>query len=217
VSTNDVQEWAGRLYDQQAAQLVLYGRALGLSHAEAEDVLHETFRALLVLGARPEQPEHYLVRSVRNRALNYRRGWWRRLARELEARRWFEPAEPEDPLESRLADALAGLPQSQREVIVLKIWHRLTFGAIGQLLACSPHTAAGRFRYGLVRLRRLLTGVPGWDSPEAWESGVVPGRPGGGPPRREPAPDSSPSADAIPAAPPLPAACLSAPHPSFAP
>jgi RNA polymerase sigma-70 factor (ECF subfamily) len=148
--------WAGRLYDAKAAPLVLYGRALGLSHAEAEDVLHETFRALLALEAAPEQPEHYLVRSFRNRALNYRRSWWRRLARELEAARWFEPAEPEDPAEARLAAALAGLPQEQREVIVLKIWHRLTFAAIGRLQDISPHTAAGRFRYGVARLRRVL-------------------------------------------------------------
>lgn len=217
VSTDDLQEWAGRLYDAQAAQLILYGRALGLSHAEAEDVLHETFRALLALGVRPEQPGPYLVRSFRNRALNHRRGWWRRLTRELEARRWFEPGEPEDPLESRLAGALAGLPQAQREVIVLKIWHRLTFGAIGQLLACSPHTAAGRFRYGLVRLRRVLAGVPGEEGPEAWESAARSGLPGGGPPRREPAPGPGPLSGALPAAPPLPAACLPAPNPGFAP
>ncbi len=156
VSTDCQVGWAERLYDAHATQLVLYGRALGLSHAEAEDVLHETFRALLALDAEPEQPAHYLLRSFRNRVLNHRRSWWRRLARELEAVRWFEPAEPEDPAAQRLAEALVGLPPEQREVIVLKIWHRQTYAAIGRLLDISPNTAAGRFRYGLARLRRTL-------------------------------------------------------------
>lgn len=156
MNTDSQVGWAERLYDTHAAQLVLYGRALGLSHAEAEDVLHETFRALLALEAEPEQPAHYLLRSFRNHALNHRRGWWRRLARELEAVRWFEPPELEDPAAQRLADALAGLPSEQREVIVLKIWYRQTYAAIGRLLDISPNTAAGRFRYGLARLRRML-------------------------------------------------------------
>lgn len=149
-------KWVEALYDERAAGLLLYGRALGLAHGEAEDVLHETFRALLALEVPPEEPAHYLVRSYRNRALNHRRGWWRRLAREIEAHRWFEPAEPSDPREERLAQALAGLPADQREVIVLKIWQRLTFAAIGEALGQSPNTVAGRYRYGLQRLRRRL-------------------------------------------------------------
>jgi RNA polymerase sigma-70 factor (ECF subfamily) len=203
VSIDDPKAWAGRLYDAKAARLVLYGRALGLSHAEAEDVLHETFRALLALDEAPQQPGHYVVRSFRNRALNYRRGWWRRLARELEAVRWFEPTEAADPAEQRLTAALAGLPPEQREVIVLKIWHRLTFAQIARLLDCSPNTAAGRFRYGVVRLRRVLAAVrqeqpaeePGWaQSPVTPESiGPCPTRSFlGGPLSRRDPPGNSP-------------------------
>lgn len=159
VNGDQQRDWTERLYDQKAAQLVLYGRALGLSHGEAEDVLHDTFVALLGLHERPAQPEHYLVRSFRNRALNYRRGWWRRVARELEARRWFEPAEPGEPREQALAQAMTELPALQREVIVLKLWHALSFAAIGELQGISANTAAGRYRYGLDRLRRALTKV----------------------------------------------------------
>ena len=35
------------LYKAKAAELIFYGRALGLSHGEAEDVLQETFLALM--------------------------------------------------------------------------------------------------------------------------------------------------------------------------
>lgn len=138
--------------------MILYGRALGLSHGEAEDVVQETFISLLRLTQQPEDPERYCVRSFRNAALNYRRSLWRRLTRELESQRWFERAEDESPAERAAMRCLAELPPAQREVIVLKIWNRLTFEAIGDLLDISPNTAAGRYRYGLEKLRTGLRG-----------------------------------------------------------
>jgi RNA polymerase sigma-70 factor (ECF subfamily) len=150
--------WCERLYEAKAAQLLLYGRALGLSHGEAEDVLHETFAALLQRSHPPEQPENYLIRAFRNRALNYRRSLWRRLTRELESARWFEQADDETPAERAVMKCLAALPPDQREVIVLKIWNRCTFESIGELLDISPNTAAGRYRYGLQKLQNQLRG-----------------------------------------------------------
>jgi RNA polymerase sigma-70 factor, ECF subfamily len=141
--------WCQPLYEAKAAQLILYGRALGLSHAEAEDVLQETFMSLLQRLDPPLQPDHYCVRSYRNRALNYRRGLWRRVTRELESHRWFEPGSSETPQEREAMRCLADLPAEQREAIVLKIWHQYTFEEIGDLLELSPNTAAGRYRYGL--------------------------------------------------------------------
>ena len=142
-------DWSEKLYESKAAELILYGRALGLSHAEAEDVLQETFLALMQRAHPPLKVEHYCVRSFRNRVLNYRRSLWRRLTRELESRRWFEKSTGENPAERAAMRCLAGLPVEQREVIVLKIWHRYTFEEIGQLLEASPNTIAGRYRYGL--------------------------------------------------------------------
>ncbi len=151
--------WCESLYDQHAAQIILYGRALGLSHAEAEDVLQETFLALLQLTGAPDNPLHYCLRSFRNRALNYRRGLWRRIAREVESSRWFERSEHETPVEQAAMRCLQTLPRDQREVIVLKIWHQYTFEAIGHLLDVSPNTIAGRYRYGLQKMREFLKGL----------------------------------------------------------
>ena len=148
--------WCEQLYEAKAAELLLYGRALGLSHAEAEDVLQETFVALMALQAEPRQPLYYCLRTYRNRALNYRRSLWRRLTRELESARWFERAEGESPEERRAMKFLAQLPAEQREVIVLKIWHQRTFEEIGQMLEVSPNTIAGRYRYGLQKIRAAL-------------------------------------------------------------
>jgi RNA polymerase sigma factor (sigma-70 family) len=144
------------LYERRAAALVLYGRALGLSHSEAEDVLHDTFVALMKMQASPVKLEHYCVRSFRNRALNYRRSVWRRVAREWESLRWFEAVPNEAGREAAAMKRLAELPGPQREVIVLKIWHEYTFEAISELLETSPNTIAGRYRYGMKKLRGQL-------------------------------------------------------------
>jgi RNA polymerase sigma-70 factor (ECF subfamily) len=156
---NEEPAWFETLYRAKGAQLLLYGRALGLSHAEAEDVLQETFIALMERQIPPSRPEHYCVRTYRNRALNYRRSLWRRITREFESVRWFERSATETDAEREAMRGLADLPQDQREVIVLKIWHQYTFDEIGELLDLSPNTAAGRYRYGLQKLRNCLKGV----------------------------------------------------------
>ncbi|MEW6158663.1 MAG: sigma-70 family RNA polymerase sigma factor [Verrucomicrobiota bacterium] len=162
--------WCERLYDAKSAQLILYGRALGLSHGEAEDVLQETFMALMQRENPPEEPEHYCVKAYRNRALNYRRSLWRRLKRELESVRWFERSEGETPAERAAMKFLQELPREQREVIVLKIWHDYTFERLGELLDLSPNTVAGRYRYGLQKLKACLKGI----EHERMEPGTVP-------------------------------------------
>jgi len=152
--------WCESLYRTKAPGLILYGRALGLGHGEAEDVLQETFLALLKLEDAPVEPECYCIRSYRNRALNYRRSLWKRVAREFESHRWFERDPDESPVERAAMRCLARLPQPQREVIVLKVWHRCTFEEIGELMEVSPHTVAGRYRYGLEKIRSCLKGEP---------------------------------------------------------
>jgi RNA polymerase sigma-70 factor (ECF subfamily) len=139
--------------------LILYGRALGLSHSEAEDVLQETFVALLQRGQPPLKPAHYCVRSFRNPRVETiaaacgagSLGNWNR-AVGSNARRAKQPQE-------RVAmRCLAELPVEQREVIVLKLWHEYTFEEIGDLLEISPNTVAGRYRYGLQKLRVCMKG-----------------------------------------------------------
>ncbi len=161
----DCPAWLEPLYERQAPGLILYGRALGLSHSESEDVLQETFLKLMALPEKPRQPDFYCLRAFRNRALTHKRGFWRRLARELESSRWFERSPDETPQERAAMKALAKLPPPQREVIVLKFWRRLTFEQIGELLSISPNTAAGRYRYGIDKLRIQLRHEPTLELP----------------------------------------------------
>src|SRR4051794_27557089 len=137
VNDSELNHWCKVLYESKSAGLILYGRALGLSHSEAEDVLQETFVALLAMERRPEQPERYCLRAFRNRAVNYRRSLWRRLARELESKCWFEVSAEAGENEIAAMRCLEKLPAEQREVIVLKIWHGFTFEEIGEVLETS--------------------------------------------------------------------------------
>jgi DNA-directed RNA polymerase specialized sigma24 family protein len=100
------------------------------------------------------------VRAYRNRALNYRRSLWRRVTREWESLRWFEKNPDETPAERAAMSCLAELPMAQREVIVLKLWQGCTFEEIGGLLDVSPNTAAGRYRYGLQKIKAKLEVTP---------------------------------------------------------
>ncbi len=149
-------DWQKQLYEAKASELILYGRALGLAHSEAEDVLQETFVSLLKMERAPDNPVHYAVRGFRNKALNYKRGFLRRMTRELESKRWFEHAPCEPTHERAAMQCLQKLPPDQREVIVLKIWHEHTFEEIAELLQLSPNTVAGRYRYGMEKMRKCL-------------------------------------------------------------
>ncbi|MFT3904310.1 MAG: sigma-70 family RNA polymerase sigma factor [Niabella sp.] len=55
-------------------------------------------------------------------------------------------------------DLLEKLPEEQREVIILRHFANLSFKEIAEMTGCSINTALGRMRYGLINLRKLMTG-----------------------------------------------------------
>jgi RNA polymerase sigma-70 factor (ECF subfamily) len=50
------------------------------------------------------------------------------------------------------------LPADQREVIVLRHFADMSFKEIAEMTNCSINTALGRMRYGLINMRKLITG-----------------------------------------------------------
>jgi RNA polymerase sigma-70 factor (ECF subfamily) len=60
----------------------------------------------------------------------------------------------------RLGEALARLPEAQREALILQHWHGLTLAQIGERLGRSPVAVAGLLKRGLRSLREML-GEPG--------------------------------------------------------
>jgi RNA polymerase sigma-70 factor (ECF subfamily) len=59
---------------------------------------------------------------------------------------------------ARLHEALVGLPQEQREVVLLRLKAGLKFRDIAKLQQTSINTVLSRYRYGLERLRSMLDG-----------------------------------------------------------
>lgn len=55
-------------------------------------------------------------------------------------------------------DMLEQLPEEQREVIILRHFANLSFKEIADITGCSINTALGRMRYGLLNLRKMMTG-----------------------------------------------------------
>lgn len=55
-------------------------------------------------------------------------------------------------------DMLEQLPEEQREVIILRHFGNLSFKEIADITGCSINTALGRMRYGLINLRKMMTG-----------------------------------------------------------
>ncbi|MCA8925780.1 MAG: sigma-70 family RNA polymerase sigma factor [Planctomycetes bacterium] len=153
------------LYDLYGARLYAYARLLTHSPQGAEDAVHDAFVRLARRGDAEgiEDLRSYLFRTVRNEALRQRSRWarWRRRDELVGEFRLSESASAEGDAQRKeraaeIERAMAALPGPQREVVFLKVWHELTFEAIGEVLEISPNTAASRYRYGAAKLREAL-------------------------------------------------------------
>jgi RNA polymerase sigma factor (sigma-70 family) len=56
----------------------------------------------------------------------------------------------------RLAEALAALPENQREAVVLRHWHGYSLVEIGERLGCTTAAVTGLLHRGLRNLRQRL-------------------------------------------------------------
>src|SRR5262249_2118353 len=56
----------------------------------------------------------------------------------------------------RLAEALATLPEKQREAVILRHWHGSSLVEIGERLGCTTAAVTGLLHRGLRNLRKQL-------------------------------------------------------------
>ena len=158
-------EWRAWLGRHGPAMLML-ARQWCARRSDAEDVVQEAFLRFWRARDRADDPVPYLYACVKRAASDWQLGGHRRARREHAAAGLRPEAGENEPLlaaplerEERRAAveaALARLPESQREVLVMKVWAGLTFPQIAGALDIPADTAASRYRYALAKLREAL-------------------------------------------------------------
>ena len=127
--------------------------------AMAEDVVAETFViAWRRIDDVPDPPLPWLLGVARRVLANLRRGERRRTALLDRLRR--EPraaAEPPPGDHGRVLAALATLPESDREALLLHAWEGLDNAAAGTVIGCSANAFAVRLHRARQRFARALT------------------------------------------------------------
>ncbi|MDI6450935.1 RNA polymerase sigma factor [Anaerobaca lacustris] len=150
------------IWQRYADDLLAYLSATLCCRHDAEDVLQTVFARIAGKHhklARARCLNAYVYRIARNEAVSHRRRRLRDGKNAVPKAAWLvasEAAREQSDLVDLLAVALARLPESQRQVVVLKVYRDKTFQEIAQLLGISVNTAASRYRYGMERLRTLL-------------------------------------------------------------
>ena len=154
-----------RIWDAYAGRLLAFATALLRSHHDAEETIQNVFVKIAQNRARlaaARSLKAYLFVMTRNEAMTFVRHRGRIEVSVDPAEFGLIPATPADPPAPEEAEAaarhLAGLPEKQRAVVVLKIFEGMTFDEIASSLKISLNTAASRYRYGIEKLKRHLTG-----------------------------------------------------------
>jgi RNA polymerase sigma factor (sigma-70 family) len=157
-----------RIYEKYRDGLLKVAAALLNDRSGIEDVLHDVFVDFAQTVGRFQlrgSLKGYFAICVANRARDMNRTRQRRgtfCLDETDAPA-AHTAGPEHEAMSRetvarLDAAMAGLPDEQREVIVLHLQSKLPFREIAELKEMSINTAMSRYRYGLEKIRSALDG-----------------------------------------------------------
>jgi RNA polymerase sigma-70 factor (ECF subfamily) len=145
------------LYDRHAPPVYHLLLAQARDADTAADLLQDTFLALLDRGrgaARIRNLRTYLLGTAHHLASRGRRRRRREVPLEESDLSGLQSEAPLTTVD--VQRALAALPPEQATVVVLKIWHDLTFREIAEALHLSLDTAASRYRYAAEKLRRSL-------------------------------------------------------------
>lgn len=131
------------------------------SYAEAEDIVQEVLLRLFSSTqnlSHVENVEPYLMRAIANRCNDYHR---KRHVQTVGINKAASlPQESDDTVAkeyARIASLLDTLPPEQAEVIRMRTVDGLPFWQIAELTNTPLPSVKSRFRYGLARLRQLIT------------------------------------------------------------
>jgi RNA polymerase sigma-70 factor, ECF subfamily len=157
-----------RLYDRYRGPLWRYVLQSSESTQEAEEVVQETWLAI-IRGRERYQPTARFVTFLFSIARRRGVDRWRRRGREIELEPDVEldrlpgpsslrpePAADFEELRNAFARALEALPMLQREAFLLRAETDLSVEEIAQITNTGHETVKSRLRYAMDRLRRAL-------------------------------------------------------------
>ena len=155
---DDGRSLVGRLYDTHGASLYRYAVLLLADPVAAEDAVQQVFTTILRQRPRWDNEANYLRRAVRNECYSFLRRR-RRHGDVVAAGALLEPVVEGVAPDARIAleRAIRDLSPEQREVIHLHVFEGMTFQEIADAADTSINTVAARYRYGLEKLRKMLT------------------------------------------------------------
>lgn len=61
-----------------------------------------------------------------------------------------------DQVEVDIRNLIEGLPADQKEVLIMRMYHDISFKEISEITGVSINTALGRMRYALMNLRKII-------------------------------------------------------------
>jgi len=154
------------LYDCYGEKLFHYLTVRLGSRSDAEDVLQDVFLRFSKYSSRwriVRNMEAFVFRVAHNEANRFLR---HRLSQDPASNTGpdliktisAEISGPDEQTKNVLSNALARLPDEQREIIVLKIFEELTFKEIASVCDLSINTVSSRYRYGIAKLQTFLEG-----------------------------------------------------------
>jgi RNA polymerase sigma-70 factor (ECF subfamily) len=149
-----------RLFDEHQLPLFRYAWRLSGSPADAEDIVQECFLALL----KPEcsfDPARtalrtYLFGAVRNQALKRLRRREGGDPPERADRRTPESEALRGEVAGAVADAIAQLPESQREVLLLAHYEQMSLAEIAEILEVEMTAVKSRLQRARAALKEML-------------------------------------------------------------
>jgi len=147
-----------QLYREMGPALLAYFRRQPALAAVAEDLLQDTFVRALERTDRLHAsvtPRAYLYGIARHVGLDAARR--RRPTEELNDQTHVAvPGAVEDARLEPLRAAIAGLPAPQREALLLKLQHELSYDEIAEVLAIPVGTVRSRLHHAVLRLREII-------------------------------------------------------------
>ena len=150
-----------QIFEDYGPALVLYARQWCV---HPEDALQEAMIELAQQTGTPPDPVAWLYQAVRFRAINLSRGEMRRERTQRNAASespgWFVSDPAAELQAGELQQALARLPDLEREIVIARNWGELSFEQIGQLVDRSSSAVHRRYQSALARLHTILEGQP---------------------------------------------------------